>query len=208
MKIRNGFVSNSSSSSFIISDEHFSSIRSLATYMINKKIEDEEGDFERSNYDKKYIKRLNNIDENSPVSFPSCNYDTYIRKVGDRYLVSTCNNTDWDLWEYSDRLTQLAIDELNELKKSAKDYLYQDEYDKPSIIIDDILEGGHDFSSFGTDYYALDTEIRGVETYEYCNKHPDNRLWNTLKFGKICLICDPYHKRKDKLIAINNSSKK
>ena len=44
MKIRNGFVSNSSSSSFIISVDSFPSVRELAKYMIKRKIKDDESD--------------------------------------------------------------------------------------------------------------------------------------------------------------------
>ena len=41
MKVRSGFVSNSSSSSFIISNEFFDKTSDLATYMIGKQIEED-----------------------------------------------------------------------------------------------------------------------------------------------------------------------
>jgi len=42
---------------------------------------------------------------------------------------------------------------------------------------------------------------------EKCKKNGQhNYLWDTMKYGKICLECNPYFKRKDKLIAINKSA--
>ena len=211
MKIRNGFVSNSSSSSFIISNENFSSVRELAIYMIKKKIEDENYDYDEDdalkdieeNYNYKYIKALNNIDENAPVSFPSCNYDTHIKKVGNVYLVNTCNNTDWDLYEYTTTLDEFSKDELIKMKKK---YTSSSE---ESRQIDAILDRDYEFGSFDIDYYSLDTEVVGVETYDRCNvcdsKNENSYLWETKKYGKICLKCNPVYKRKDKLDKINNS---
>ena len=202
MKIRNGFVSNSSSSSFVISTDRFPTVRSLAKYMIKKKIKEEDyNDYDNNtwkedshNWDKKYLKRLNNIDENAPVSFPSCNYDTYIRKIGDCYLVATCNNTDWNLYSYNtSMLTEKAKVALKELKKS---------YSKGSDDrreIKDILNG-EIFYSFGSDFYDLNEQIIGVETYDYCpnttNHNNYTHLWNTLTHGKICLKCEEIRKEK------------
>lgn len=206
MKLRNGFVSNSSSSSFIISNKKFKTVRSLATYMIKQKIKERryEPEPEFNDYDKQYIKRLQNIDKNKDVSFPSCNYDTYIRKVGDQYLVATCNNTDWDLYDYSTKLSDKAKEELEKLKN-----LYPKGSDDIQEI-ENILDGESDeFYLFGNDYYDLNKEIIGVETYDYCENHNNKymyHLWNTQKYGKICLECSPLLKRKDKLDVLNKIS--
>ena len=207
MKIRNGFVSNSSSSSFIISNEHFPTVRSLARYMLNKKIDDYENDYgDKDIYDKKLIGKLKKIDENDPVSFSSCNYDTYIKKIADCYVVSTCNNTNWELYDYTTKLSEDALKELAEYKKKYGHSYYTE--------IDDIINGYYDFSSFGNDYYNLDNEIIGVETYDYCPNHKKEihkddyspYLWETKQWGKICPKCNPVIKRKEKLENINKLS--
>jgi hypothetical protein len=210
MKIRKGFVSNSSSSSFIISDKDFHSVRDLAKYMIKKQIkeaiyEDYYWKDDSIKDDKNQIKKLKSLNENQPVSFPSCNYDTYIKKIGDQYFVSTCNNTDWDLYKFHTKLSEVAKEELilllNNYDKNSDDY---------SNIIDLIENNYQDFYSFGNDYYALDKDIIGIETYEYCpNNDKHNKytnMWNTQKYGKICLICNPVHKRKEKIENINKIS--
>lgn len=203
-------MSNSSSSSFILSDKDFPTVRSVATYMLNKKIEhySDYDDYDSDNFsDNKYIERLQKLDENQTVSFPSTNYDTYIRKVGDCYLVATCNNIPWDLYSYNYRvLTESAKDALRDLLNSCKD---EDDGGR----IEDLISNnyGEEFYSFGKDFYDLDKEIVGVEVYETCEKCKKNGresyyLWDTINYGKICLVCNPYFQRKDKLIAINKSA--
>jgi hypothetical protein len=214
MKIRNGFVSNSSSSSFVISTDDFSSVRDLATYMLKQKIKEsryynlDDGiteDDEYINSDKVLIKRLKNIDKDDPVSFPSCNYDTYIRRVGDYYMVATCNNTEWDLHDYSVGMSNELRQELLKLSE-----YYSNIGDEETLEeINSVLQYEYDFSHFGKDYYALNEEVKGVEIFDRCPKC-DHYMWKTQKFGKICLKCNPYYKRKDKLEKINliNNGKK
>jgi hypothetical protein len=202
MKLRNGFVSNSSSSSFIISNEKFPTVRDLAKYMLNAKIEDAKYEKHSNSikYNKKLIKNLNNIDENRSVSFSSCNYDTYIKKVADCYLVSTCNNTQWKLYDYCTVLSDEAKEEIikiaNNSSKKVKNKLLE------------LLEDTGEFYNFGKDYYDLDNEIIGVETYDDCPKCKEkgkyNHMWKTLKHGKICLSCNQVWKRQEKLEKINN----
>jgi hypothetical protein len=87
MKIRQGFVSNSSSSSFIIKkDGKYKNVFDLAKDML-----------QIVDY-KPQLKRLEKSNRNpdTSVRFYSCNYDTYIKSYGDYMLVNTCNNEDWD----------------------------------------------------------------------------------------------------------------
>lgn len=194
MKVRNGFVSNSSSSSFIISNKKFATVSDLAKYMIKQKMQDEGS----NKYDKLLIKNLSKIDKNRNMSFPSCNYDTYIRKVGDCYLVATCNNTYWDLYDYRTILTDNAKEELAELMNKYSSLEEYSDYKEAQAI----LEGDYgDFSRIGIDYYNLDKEIVGIEMYSSCKKCNEN-MWNTPK-GQICLKCNPYFQRKEKLEIIN-----
>lgn len=213
MKTRNGFVSNSSSSSFIISDKDFPTVRSLAKYMIKKKIretsdyQDYDWKDESINEDEKNIEKLKNLDENQSVSFPSCNYDTYIKKIGDQYFVATCNNTDWDLNSYSTKISEKTKESLNELLKT-----YDESSDEYENIYDILNNNGYynEFYHIDNDYYDLRHDIIGVETYDYCpnvnNHNSYTHLWQTKKYGKICLICNPIFKRKDKLDKINKFS--
>ena len=51
------------------------------------------------------LKNLETIENNENIAFSSLNYDTYISKVeidGNEFLyVATCNNIQWNLWDYS-----------------------------------------------------------------------------------------------------------
>ena len=99
MKIRNGFVSNSSSSSFVLKkDEYFPDSYSLAASMI--KIREWEED------DKLVKKLINNVNKGEGyhnIAFRSCNYDTYIVEEGDYLLCETCNNHGhWSITDYGD----------------------------------------------------------------------------------------------------------
>lgn len=96
MKTRNGFVSNSSSSSFVLKvGEPFNTTLDVAEFMVPKrKWETDAVLVER-------IKALRASKENPPaVCFRSCNYDTFIAKMGEYFLIETCHNHDWDLGDF------------------------------------------------------------------------------------------------------------
>lgn len=99
MKIRTGFVSNSSSSSFIL-DDRYEDIFQAAEQMINLRNE-EWADWDR---EKEWVDpdlpnlrkaRQMNVDPDTPVTFKTTNYDTFMFKKRGVIYVSTCNNIDW-----------------------------------------------------------------------------------------------------------------
>jgi len=93
MKIRHGFVSNSSSTSYSVPLRAYKSTAKLALAMIPFRDGHEE---DGKNEELKAIikKQIKDglIKPATSLSFPSCNYDTFIIQRGDYYLISTCNN--------------------------------------------------------------------------------------------------------------------
>ena len=96
MKVRKGFVSNSSSSSFIVSKGgRYKNSLQLAEHMLTIRNADYDS-WEDTELEKIRRSRERQLNQDISVTFPSCNYDTFITVKPDRFLVSTCNNTDWD----------------------------------------------------------------------------------------------------------------
>jgi len=90
MKIRTGFVSNSSSSSFCIRADAYKSVFELAQIMVMCREWNDDGRDDR--LVQQIAEDAENMDPNSDIAFSTCNYWTYIRKVEDHYVVQTCNN--------------------------------------------------------------------------------------------------------------------
>lgn len=107
MKIRNGFVSNSSSSSFIITADKVNEYglntvkvaieflkeqrESLKEYIKIKEVHN------RYRNAFKWLEKNKETKENPPISFNSCNYETFIWKRTDGCIqINTCNNVNWD----------------------------------------------------------------------------------------------------------------
>jgi len=105
MKIRNGFVSNSSSSSFIINGKIDKVAKSMLKTVVKdySSWNDKPTKKEKAVYDK-WAKNLEIALKSEDVkngkvgiTMPSCNYETYIIQVKDQVYVSTCRNHEWDL---------------------------------------------------------------------------------------------------------------
>ena len=98
MKTRNGFVSNSSSSSFIIPG---GDIKDIAESMIDTISEEYEGYRKHKKLWKsnlaKALKKRDVKNEKLGITFPSCNYDTYIIKKEGTVYITTCNNYHWEI---------------------------------------------------------------------------------------------------------------
>ena len=116
MKVRQGFVSNSSSSSFIITTPGTTTIE-IAKAMIACK---ENNASALGNKFDHLIKNNPSVSHIIPIRFRSINYDTYIWSAGsDNQLhISTCNNEDW-----SDALDGHSLNYKDE-EESHDDNLY------------------------------------------------------------------------------------
>lgn len=146
MKLRGGFVSNSSSSSFFIPLDKWGSTKELAKYMLD--VQEESWKNHRcSKEDMEALRQWREnleiaVDDNPNVSFPSCNFDTYITKItrgGKEYLyVATCNNEQWDLSEDS------------VIPEDADGSVYDGEYDEEYV--------------YGNEFLRLDTGLKEKKT--------------------------------------------
>lgn len=170
MKIRNGFVSNSSSSSFVIEqgEKGFNTVYDVAKYMISK-VYDQKS--------KEVIDRLEKYkDTNNGVSFYSCNSDTYIVKHKDLFLVETCNNEEWDLWEFdhSDSNDKELLNKYPELDPNKDGYIYINEFMRNN----------------GSEYFCLERgfKYKKADGWGYCELPGDN--YNGICGGSYVNIMD------------------
>jgi hypothetical protein len=197
MKIRNGFVSNSSSSSFIIRlDENFPDTLSIAKSMIKNKYE-EHADYDDNSDDKdwwkpsmknafKNLKRLKKEDDPYiPIFFTSCNYDTYIIPLTNNYVfVETCNNTRWDIEESSNVVRGGIPDEV--LEK----YPGSENSNGEFYITDETDDNKYKNIIYDHPFYLIENGIELTKPSEYktCKKCY-NDMW---VYGdrEICIKCD------------------
>lgn len=138
MKIRTSFVSNSSSSSYIL----FSSVKNrssaigidhVASYMLDVILKDwerwpDKPSTSRIERAKLLHDNLVSVSNNQDIregkigiTMPSTNYDTYLLARNDgAIIISTCNNHDWDFESAYDHYSGGGADENDEAHQSIK----------------------------------------------------------------------------------------
>lgn len=91
MKTRSGFVSNSSSSSFIISKEAYPTIWDVALAMLAVRNNDSEFYIDDGVLSR-LLEMMHIRRQEYALTFPSTNHDTYIWDAKDSWWISTSNN--------------------------------------------------------------------------------------------------------------------
>ena len=207
MKIRNGFVSNSSSSSFIINISNiFSTVKDVAIYIMDNI------PYDTYTEERKTLDILSNPD--TPVFFNTGGDETYIRKVDNKIVIETTQNITFELLhencltrkdlteEFCKKFEYLDIDEEYPLEKG----------EIPELIT---LEDPREFYFHGIfdDFNILQYNILGKHDYIRSCPHCKNifSLGWKLKGGKrICECQIEKHllilSRKDKINKITEQS--
>jgi len=198
MKQRIGFVSNSSSCSFIIfKNDIYKNSMDLAEQMMVERDWSDDTDQKKIKTLKRKVK-LKNVDGEqetiySNIFFRTCNYDTYIVDLGDKLAVQTCNNHNY--WQSTlskaqeCRLSDLTIEELKLLNLSIEDLEYGEIYN---------LENKHKF-------YSIDSGFIGYEVSSWDNpngvrcKNCWQDAWQTEE-GLVCPTCG---RNKEEIMARN-----
>ena len=186
MKIRSGFVSNSSSSSFIIRfNNKYPNTLAIAESMIKNRFDewgkynkDEGIDVIDDDHPKELqvyrnIKKLKKSEyANIPMFFRSTNYDTYIKAITDNYaFVDTCNNIRWDIE------SEATYGIPDELKKQYPELV--NEWNELDLAI-----------KYNEDYYILESGLIATSPSEYdtCKKCYDPYWY--IDGVKYCVRCD------------------
>jgi hypothetical protein len=182
MKIINGFVSNSSSSSFIVRfDERYPNTLAIAESMFKNRFSDWR-DYDKENeYFPREERAFKNIEklkgskyENMPMYFRSTNYDTYIKAISEKFaFVDTCNNIHWDIKD-EPNTTFNAPPEIMELYPDTIN-----DYNELEIRI-----------KYDTEYYILESGLiaKSPREYDTCKKCYDP-MW-FIGTEKYCTNCD------------------
>lgn len=170
MKQRHGFVSNSSSSSFIIEKSNkYPDAYVLAYDMIPKRGWDNDEELRNKikvATRKRKLSKLNGEEvkfNSENVSFRSCNYDTFIVDFKGYLFVQTCNNHDWnDFYDLSVGIN-LPNNVKSEILKILKD---SEEYDY-GYILEELYKLDRKF-----EFYSLETDKIGSRSkkFKYCSK--------------------------------------
>jgi len=153
MKSRKSFVSNSSSSSFIITGSNILEVATVMhKYLISDWFETDPDSKKRLLDQHERLKQLCSREDvlsgENGVMFKSCNYDTYLITDGKRVLIDTCNNHDW---------SECWLDHMNVIYHSGD---YSDDDDCCAFM------NGHYFYPNSGDDCLLSKEL----SFEACGK--------------------------------------
>jgi hypothetical protein len=195
LKVRTGFVSNSSSQSFLVQVSAYGSVFSLALEMLHIRNADwSDGNMPRDRLaaEAKSI-RASKRDPNTSVAFQCTNYDTYIVKCGDVYAVSTCNNH-----AFCDRLDGLIYREITPALAALLGY---DKKDIGDIHLDELM-GDVEFDLPYACFYwwpIIDRVVKKItseakdimESKECCNRHqiPERKVEVEMHDGSRKVVC-------------------
>ena len=191
MKIRTGFVSNSSSSSFAIDVNSYRNTKDLALTMIKIRDEDwnnyEDKPIGHESEEYKLLYKTKKLPCDN-ITFQTTNYDTYIVKHHKVYLVDTCNNTDWSSLEIEDAYGEESPNSFSNIINSSKYWNLKWDLINKQITYDD-------------DKYDFDNN--------YCQKHTCYKI--KINNDVICPKCeidngtiDKYHYKS---LTINKNNK-
>jgi hypothetical protein len=207
MKYRNGFVSNSSSCSFIINAENkFSTVKDVAKYIMEV-------------YDHEYFSRhtneLNNLNNlknpDTPVYFDTGGDPTYIRKYDNKIIILTTQNiTFWNIKKVALSKFDLSDEFYNYFNFTIIDpeeWEYEDHEHK--YIFNDPADFYGYYKKFN-DFLILEHNFFGKTCYiqdcPKCNRII-NRGWVLNNGKKICNCKINGIIRLEKLNNINNHEK-
>jgi hypothetical protein len=181
MKIRQGFVSNSSSSSFVISSDAYDSVFDVALAMIPHR--------DWGHQDRKLMAKIRKAmgkggkkntqteDPNTSISFPTCNFDTYIVKKGEYYLISTCHNHPF--YDVLDGQCMMSDELCKELGIH-------------ELCMESLVSVVKDLDSFwypDFDMYANPLSSSDFDGDWYCKKHFHDLVKLVGSTEKVCLAC-------------------
>lgn len=183
MKVRKGFVSNSSSSSFIVEVDDKYRCSSDIAYGIMKDKEDHykfilgEEVSERTKESAITLKEMAKRKFNKRIFVSTPNYDTYVIPLTDKYIyIYTCNNMEIRVLEEG-TIHHDVPDELSDI-----DGMYSGNYGE-GVMYDMKKMKGKKF--FLADVGVYGRFIRGTHHCDSCYSY----LWN-IGGKKMCPICD------------------